>query len=136
MAYLVHNFGTRKCKQGVSFKRAIDAIPEVVGEADQHPTGGGSKEQAIFVMDSPKMGFHGQLDFETLPTTDSREVPQTHEEVQENIPSGLITSWPDKATSSRTGSSRSLLPDWLLLYSYIPPQGPTPPMEEVSALGP
>ena len=37
------------------------------------------------------------------------------------------------ATSSRFGRSRSLLLDRLLLYSYIPPQGQAPPMEEVSA---
>ena len=37
---------------------------------------------------------------------------------------------------SRAGRSRSLLPDQLMLYSYIPPQGQAPPMEEVSALGP
>ena len=40
-------------------KRATNATPEVVGEADQHPTSGGSEGQAIVVMDSPKMGFHG-----------------------------------------------------------------------------
>ena len=36
--------------------------------------------------------------------------------------------------SSQAGRSRSLLPDRLLLYSYIPPMGQAPPMEEVSAL--
>ena len=39
MANLIHNFGMRKCKQGASFKRATDATPEVVGEADQHSAG-------------------------------------------------------------------------------------------------
>ena len=34
MADLVHNFGTRKCKRGSSFKRATDATPEAVGEVD------------------------------------------------------------------------------------------------------
>ena len=51
MADLVHNFGARKRKQGASFKRAIDATPEVVGEADQHSTGEGSDVQAIVVSD-------------------------------------------------------------------------------------
>ena len=59
MADLVHNFGARKREQSVSFKRATDATLEVVGEADQHTTDGGSEEQAIVVMDSPEMGFHG-----------------------------------------------------------------------------
>ena len=93
-------------------------------------------QPAIVVIDSPKMGFHGKSASESVAMTDSREVPRTHEEVREGIPSGQITSWPDKATSSQSGCSRSLLLDRLLLYSYIPQQGPTPPMEEVSAPGP
>ena len=60
MADLVHNFGVRKHKRGASFKRTIDTTPEVVVEADQHPTDEGSDRQAIVVMDSPEMGFHGQ----------------------------------------------------------------------------
>ena len=47
-----------------------------------------------------------------------------------------ITSRLDKATSSWTGRSRPLLPDRLLLNSYIPLQGLTPPTKEVSAPGP
>ena len=43
MADHVHNFGARKCKRGARFKRATDAIPEMVSEADQDPTGGGSE---------------------------------------------------------------------------------------------
>ena len=87
-------------------------------------------------MDSPEIGFHGQSIFATAPTTDLREVPRTHEEVREGIPSYHITSRPYKATSSQTKGSRSLLHDWLLLNSYIPPQGSAPPMEEVLAPGP
>ena len=88
MANLVHNFSARKRKRGASLKRATDAIPEVVGEADQDPTGGGSEEQAIVIMDSQEMGFHGQSASESIPTADSGEVPRTHEETREGIPSG------------------------------------------------
>ena len=42
MADLVHNFSARKRKWGASFKRAIDATLEVIGEVDQHLTGEGS----------------------------------------------------------------------------------------------
>ena len=59
MVDLVHNFGARKRKQGATFKRATDATLKVVGEVDQHPTGEGSDGQAIVVMDSLEMGFHG-----------------------------------------------------------------------------
>ena len=136
MADLVHDFGARKRKRGSSFKRATDATPAVVSEDDQHPTSGGSKGQAIIVMDSPEIGFHGQSTSETGLSGDLGEVPPTHEEVRESIPFKHITSRPDKVTSSRSGRSRSLLPDRLLLNSYILPQGQAPPMEEVSALGP
>ena len=57
---LIHNFEARKHKRGASFKRATDATYEVVSEADQHLTSGGSKGQALVVMDLPEMGFHGQ----------------------------------------------------------------------------
>ena len=87
-------------------------------------------------MDSPEIGFHGQSASETALSADLREVPLTHEEVREGIPSEQIISRPNKATSSRFGRSRSLLPDRLLMNSYIPPYGQAPPMEEVSAPGP
>ena len=76
------------------------------------------------------MGFHSQSTFETAPSTDLGEVPLTHEEVREGIPSEQTTSRYAKATSSKSERSRSLLPDRLLLYSFIPPQGQAPPMED------
>ena len=79
--------------------------------------------QAIVVSDSPEMGFHGQSTLETVLSTDLEEVSLTHAEVKEDTPSEQVASWPDKATSTRTGRSRPLLLDWLLLNSYIPPQG-------------
>ena len=59
MADLIHNFGAHKLKQGASFKWVTDATPEVVDEADQHPTDEGLDVQAIVVSNSPEMGFHG-----------------------------------------------------------------------------
>ena len=38
-------------------------------------------------MDSPEMGFHGQLASKTALSTDLGEVSLTHAEVQEDIPS-------------------------------------------------
>ena len=37
MANLVHNFGVRKHKRGVSFKRVADAAPDVIGDVGQLP---------------------------------------------------------------------------------------------------
>ena len=67
------------------------------------------------------MGFHGQSASETAPSMDLGEVPLTRAEVREGIPSEQIASRPDKATSSRSGRSRLLLLDQLLLNCYIPP---------------
>ena len=120
MADLVHNFGAQKRKRGTSFKRATDATPEV-GEVYQHPTGEGSDGQAIVVVDSLEMGFHSQLASETVSSADLGDVPLTHEEVRKGIPSEQIASRPDKAMSSRSGRSRPLLLNQLLLNSYIPP---------------
>ena len=135
MADLVHNFGVRKHKEGASFKQATDATLEVVGEADQHPTGEGLDVQVIVISDSPEIGFHGQSALETALSTDLEEVSQTHVEVKEDTPSEQVANRPDKATSTWTRRSRSLLLDRLLLNSYIPPQGQAPPMEKVSAPG-
>ena len=133
MANLIHNFGARKRKWGTSFKRATDATLEVVDEADHHPTDGGSEEQAIVIIDLLEIGFHSQLASETTLSTDLGEVPLTHEKVWKGIPLEQITNQPNKPMSSRSGLSRPLLPDRLLLNSYIPPQGQAPPIEEVSA---
>ena len=70
MANLVHNIGAQKCKRGASFKRVTDPALEVVGEAGQHPAIEGSDGLAIVIMDSPKMGFHGQSASETMLSTD------------------------------------------------------------------
>ena len=92
--------------------------------------------QAIVVSDSHEMGFHGQSTLGIVLSTNLEEVSPTHAEVKEDTPSEQVSSRLDKATSTQTGRSRSLLLDRLLLNSYIPPQGQAPPMEEVSTPGP
>ena len=81
MADLVHNVDAQKRKRGTNFKRATDATLEVVDEADQHLTSEGLNGQAIIVMDSPKMGFHGQSTLEVVLLADLGEVSLTHTEV-------------------------------------------------------
>ena len=135
MVDLVHNFGPRKRKQGDNFKRATGATPEVAGEVSQQPFGKSSDVHALVISDSPEMGFHGQSASKTALLVDLGEVSPTNAEVQEDIPSEQIAGRSDKAKSTRVGRSRSLLPDRLLLNSYIPPQGQAPPMEEVSVPG-
>ena len=81
------------------------------------------------------MGFHGQSALETVLSADLGEVSLTHAEVQEDTPSEHVSIRPDKATSTRTGRSRPLLPDRLLLNSYIPPQGKAPLWRKYQLLG-
>ena len=51
--------------------------------------------------------------------------PPDWAEIQSNMPK-----------LARIGCKRPLLPDRILLNSYLPPRGPAPPMEEVVVLGP
>ena len=61
-------------------------------EADQHSANGGSEEQAIVVMDSPEMGFHGQPAMETAHLADLREVHLTHKETRGDISAEQTTA--------------------------------------------
>ena len=96
-------------------ERLMQPTPEVTGEVNQQPTGKSSDVQAIVVSDSPEMGFHGQSSLETALSMDLGEVSPTHAEVQEDIPLEQTVGRSDKAKSTRAGSSRSLLPDRLLI---------------------
>ena len=51
-------------------------------------------------------------------------------------PPDWAESKPDMPGLARTGRKRLLLPDWILLNSYLPPRSPTPLMEEVVVPGP
>ena len=121
MADFVHNFAARKRKRGAIFKRALVATSDVAGEASRQPSGENSNVQAIVISSSPEMGFHGQSDSETAPLVDLGEVSPTQAEVREDIPSEQVDGRSDRAKSTRAGRSRPLLPDRLLLNSYIPP---------------
>ena len=102
----------------------------MASEAGQQPFGESLDVQAIIISDSPKTGFHGQSASETnflvdqgevSPLVDPGEVSPTHAEVHEDVPSKQIAGRLDKAKSTRVGHSRPLLPNWMLLNSYIPP---------------
>ena len=54
----------------------------MVGEASHQPSGESSEVQAIVVLDSPEIGFHGQSASETALLKDLGEVSLTHAKVQ------------------------------------------------------
>ena len=59
MADLVYNFDARRRKRGANFKWATSATLEVAVKASQQPSDESSDVQAIVILDSPEMGFHG-----------------------------------------------------------------------------
>ena len=66
-------------------------------------------------------GFHGQSASELAPLVESGEVSPTPVEVREDIPLVQVVGRSDRVKSMLAGRSRFMLPDRLLLNSYIPP---------------
>ena len=66
MCDLVHNFAAGKRKSDASFKRAVDAIPEVAG-------GEGPDVQVIVILGSPEMGLNDLPDLESATLMESGE---------------------------------------------------------------
>ena len=116
MSDLVHNFAARKRKRDVSFKWVADAIPEVVG-------GEGLDVQAIVaivILGSPDMGLNDQSALENATLVESREASPTPTAIQLIHPPEQASSRPERPRYTRVERSRPLLPDRLLLNSYLP----------------
>ena len=129
MSNLVHNFAARKWKCDASFKRAVDAILEVV-------VGEGPDVHAIVISGSPEMGSNDQLDLENATLVESGEASPTPAAIQVIHSPKHAPGWPERPLHTWTESIRPRLLDRLLLSSYLPLRGLAPPMEEVLALGP
>ena len=121
---LFHNFVARKRKHDASFKRVVDATLEVAG-------GGGSDVQAIVISGSHEICLNDQPTLENATLVESREASLTTAAIQVIHPPEQASGQPERPRYTRAERSRPVLPNWLLLNSYLPPQGPTPPMEEV-----
>ena len=83
----VHNFAPWKRKRDVSFKRAVDAIPEVA-------RGEGPDVQAIVISGSPEMGSNDQPDLENSRVKGSLSEPRS----DPSDPSSRESSWPVRET--------------------------------------
>ena len=128
MSDLIHNFATRKRKQDASLKQAADANPEVAEGSGQPCSDEGSEVQAIIISSSPEMGLNDQSTLENVTLAESREASSILTAIQVvHLPEQS-----DRAKYTRVGRRRSLLPDHMLLNSYLPPRDLSPPMEEVS----
>ena len=126
MSDLVHNFAARMQKRDDSFKRVVDAIPEVAW-------GEGSEVHAIVISGSPEMGLDDQLNLEHTTLVESGEASPTPAAIQVIHPPEQASGQPERPLYTRAERSRTLLPDWVLLNLYLPPRGSAPPMEEVLA---
>ena len=97
---------------------------------------GGSEIQTIVIPTSSEMGSNDQPGSEDI----AREGPRQ----EAPIPPALQVVHPPEQPESRPGAAKlaltrrkkPLLPDRILLNSYLPPRGPAPVMKEVAIPGP
>ena len=113
-----------------------DAPPEVVRGSGQPRSDEGSEVQAIVISRSPEMGLNDHPTLENVTLVESREASPIPASIQVVHPPEQAVGQPDRAKYTRIKRRRLLLPDRMLLNSYLPPYGPALPMEEVSVPGP
>ena len=135
MLDLIHNFAARKRKRDASLEQAADAIPKVDGGSDQPRLEEGSEVQAIVISGFPEIGLNEKPTLENVTLAESREASPVPTTIQVVHPPEQASGQSDRAKYTRVGRRRSLLPDHMLLNSYLPPCGPTPPLEEVLVPG-
>ena len=85
---------------------------------------------------SPEMGSNNQPGSESIALEEPREEAQIPLELQVVHPPERPKIRSGTAKLALTGSKKQLLPDRILLNSYLPPSGPAPVMEEVAVPGP
>ena len=119
----------RPGKRDASFKRVVDAVPEVAG-------GEGPDMQVIVISGSPEMGSNDHPDLENTTLVESRESSPTPAAIQVIHPPEQVPSRTKRPLYTRAECSKPRLPDRLLLNSYHPPRGLSRLMEEVLAPAP
>ena len=82
------------------------------------------------------MNLNDQPALGNVTLSESREASPVPATIQVVHPLEQATSQSDRAKYTRTTCRRSLLPNHILVNSYIPPCDQAPPMEEVSVPGP
>ena len=132
MSVLVHNFAARKRKRVVILEQAADAVPEVARGSSQPGPDGGSEVQAIIILGSPKTSLNDQPAMGNVTMKESREASPVPAALQVVHPPEEAIGRLDRAKYTQTGRRKPLLPDRMLVNSYLPPRGPAPPMEEVT----
>ena len=85
--------------------------------------------QAIVISGSPEMSLNDQLVTGNVTLEESREASLAPASLQVVHPPEQATGQLDRAMYTRTGPRKPLLPDRMLVNSYLLPRGPAPPME-------
>ena len=132
MVGLLDRYATRKWKQQESSERELDQA-----EGSNRPTTDGDSDiQAIIIPSSPKIGSSDRPGSKDVALGKPREVTPIPPALYVIHPPDRIEIRSNMPKLTRIGRKRSLLPDRILLNSYLPPRGPAPTMEEVVVPGP
>ena len=81
---------------------------------------------------SPEMGLNDQSALENVALVESREAFPALATIQVVHPHEQAAGHSDKAKFTRARHKRPLLPERMLLNSYLPPRGRTPLIEDIS----
>ena len=132
MSDLAYNFSSRKRKRDAILEQEVDVVPEVARGSSKPGPDGGSEVQAIVISGSPKMSLNDQPVTRNVTMEESKEASPVPATLQVVHPLQEATGKLDRAKYTQTGRRKQLLPDCMLVNSYLPPRGPAPPMEEVT----
>ena len=132
MSDLVHNFSTRKRKRDAMFEQSANVVLEGARGSSQPCLDKGSEVQAIFISGSLEMSVDDQPAMGNVTLKESREASPVPAALKVIHPPEQATGQADRAKYTRVGCRKPLLPDRMLVNSYLPPRGLAPPMEEVT----
>ena len=88
--------------------------------------------QDIVISGSPEMSVDDQPAMENVTLEESREGSPVPTALQVVHPPEQATGQVDGAMYTQVGRRKPLLPDRMLVNSYLPPRSSAPPMEEVT----
>ena len=132
MKGLLDRYATRKRKRQEDAEREADWVEG----SSRLPTDVGLEMQEIVIRSFSEMGSSDQLGPEDVALEETRVDTPIPPALQVIHPLDRPESHPDIAKLAQAGRKRLLLPDRILLNSYLPPRGSAPVMEEVTVLGP
>ena len=131
MTGLLDRYVARKWKWQKSFEREADQTKG----SNRLSTDGGSEMQTIIIPASPEMGSSDQPGPEGVALGELREVTPIPPTLQVIHPPNRAESRSDMAKHAQARRKKPLLPDRILLNSYLPPRGPALAIEEVIVPG-